>query len=310
MQDHTSPPFQRSIVALLAIHNRAELTRRCLTALRAAAEVARAEISIVVVDDGSTDSTPQMLAECLDPRTDRRITGSGSLYWAGAMRMAMASASDLITHSDHVLLLNNDVRLYTAGLISLLERDPRREKVVVGTLCDPVTGAQTYGGHRRKNRFRPLTFEMLSQSAGAKVDAMNANAVLVGLSAWRRIGAFDALYVHQFADYDYALRANRLGVEVELGSAMVGTCVWDHPWPPAYEDPDLSVGDRLRALRDPKGLPPRQWRHYVLTHGGLLAPRYIFGPYLRALLGIPYRPQLSACGSRSRSTDAGYSQSL
>jgi hypothetical protein len=288
-QREGEPPLRRNVVALLVVHNRAEMTHRCLEALRRASDAAGSTISIVVVDDGSTDATPEVLESCLEPVMDRRVEGSGFLYWGGAMAKATIAASDLIASSDHILVLNNDVVLYTTGLTSLLERDPFMEKVVVGTLCDPQTGVQTYGGLRRKNRFRPLTFNMIDQCAGAKIDAMHANAVLIGSAAWKRVGCFDPVYVHKLGDYDYSLRANRLGIVVELGSSVVGTCACDHPWPPPYEDPHLSLRERFKALCHPKGLPPRAWFHYVTTHAGLLAPIYLIGPFARTLLAIPYR---------------------
>ena len=265
------------------------MTHRCLEALRRATDAARSTISIVVVDDGSTDATREVLDDCLDPVMDRRVEGSGFLYWGGAMAKATSAAADLIASSDHILVLNNDVVLYTEGLTSLLERDPLMEKVVVGTMCDPNTGAQTYGGLRRRNRFRSLNFDMIDQCAGAKVDAMHANAVLIGRTAWKRVGGFDPVYPHNLGDFDYSLRANRLGIVVELGSSVVGTSAFDRPWPPTHVDRHSSLRERFEALCHPKGLPPRAWFHYVTTHAGLFAaPIYLVVPFVRTLLAIPY----------------------
>src|ERR1700712_1153908 len=132
-----------TVVALLTVHNRCATTERGLLLLDAAAAEAGVALRRVVVDDGSSDGTPEMLTRVRRPG-DVVVRGPGDLFWAGGMRRAFAEVEEPF---DHLLLLNDDVVLRSDALVSLLDRaDGRTDRLVVGQVVDPVSGLPTYGG--------------------------------------------------------------------------------------------------------------------------------------------------------------------
>lgn len=282
------------VAALVATHNRREKTLRCLETLDEAASASEVELLRVIVDDGSTDGTWEALQALRRPK-DVFLRGSGSLYWAGAMRYAMIEGRRVLNTVDHILLLNDDTELLSSALSSMLAcAGDNRDRIVVGTVCDPTTGERTYGGLRRKSRGRPLTFVPVPQMAGQMVDAMNANAALVGRNVFSSLGPFDSRYTHSLADFDYALLARRLGFTVCLAADVVGHCrrnAIDGTW----LDSEQSLRIRWQRLRQPKGLPPAEWLHYCWKNARILGVPYVASPYFHLLSSSKRpRPTMSA----------------
>ena len=71
------------IAAVMAVHNRRELTLACLDTLRAQELPATAALDVFVLDDASTDGTAEAIAQ-RHPDV-RLLTGDGQLYWNGGM---------------------------------------------------------------------------------------------------------------------------------------------------------------------------------------------------------------------------------
>jgi GT2 family glycosyltransferase len=269
---------RRRLVLVMTVHNRCDTTERCLELLDAAAAEAGVALHRVIVDDGSTDGTFSMLTR-LHREGDVIIRGSGSLYWAGGMRRAF---DGIAAPFDHILMLNDDVVLRPDALLTLLERtDGRRDRLVVGQIVDPVTGAPTYGGWRGRTRQRPFGYALTTDPEG-QIEAFNGNVVLIGRDAYAELGGLSKTFRHGFADFDYGLRANGLGITVLLSRRPVGTCARNDV-AGTWRDPSLSRRERIRLMRQPTAMPPREWLVFCWRHGGVPGLRYAVWDWLRVL---------------------------
>jgi N-acetylglucosaminyl-diphospho-decaprenol L-rhamnosyltransferase len=93
----------RPLAVLLAVHNRLELTQRCVSALRRAAR--GWQLRLVIVDDGSTDGTRQWL----DAQPEVEVmAGGGNLWFGGATDLGLRHIIERHGDCSHVLVLNND----------------------------------------------------------------------------------------------------------------------------------------------------------------------------------------------------------
>lgn len=277
----TGPPIRppiRSVVAILACHNRRELTLRALRALDSAQGVF--DLSTVLFDDGSGDGTAEAVKAEFPGTTI--LSGDGSFFWNGSMHRAWQEA--LKREPDAFLWLNDDVALDPDALARLRDAWPEAEGqrrdgafVLVGTTRD-ARGAFTYGGFRRLSRWR-LALERIGETrALTRVDTFNGNIVLVPAATVRLIGLNDPAFFHMYGDVDYGLRATRAGIPVLQMPGTLGVCE-------ANPTPDLSqlgLAERWRfLLRSPRGYRPRSMWRLARKHGGALAPLQFLSPYRR-----------------------------
>src|SRR5688572_24387948 len=86
---------------VIPVHNRLQFTKDCLESLEK--QTVRPD-KIIIVDDGSTDGTEEVLAEMF-PHVDV-LRGDGTLFWTASINMGIRHA--MLLGADHVMTLNND----------------------------------------------------------------------------------------------------------------------------------------------------------------------------------------------------------
>ena len=278
-----------NVTAILACHNRRDVTLRCLASYFGQAHQPGIQLDAVLVDDGSTDGTAEAVLRSF-PNVEV-VAGDGTLYWAGAMALAerIARRQD----PDYLLWLNDDVVLDPKALKTLIDtaEAEARPCIAVGALRDPSTGELTYSGIRRKGR-HPLRVEPVPPAEQpVAVETFNGNVVLVPRDVTSEIGPLDGAFVHGAADFDFGLRATKAGVLNLVAPGTIGTCSRNtniSPW----LDPSLPRRERVRLLLGPKGLPPRARGRFLRRHGGAAWPVFWLASYVRAAPAIlrPPRP--------------------
>jgi GT2 family glycosyltransferase len=269
---------------LMACHNRAAQTVRCIEALKSQEEPG-ASVDVYVVDDGSSDGTTEAILRVLP--TARVLQGDGNLYWSGAMRLAFRHA--MREGYDFYLWLNDDTRLDQDALKRLLATHHLQAAasaapvIVVGSTRDPVTGAFTYGGWRaRTSSFGGRSWERIAPDMTRPIDCvtMNGNCVLIPAAAADRLGNVDAVFRQGLGDIDYGLRAVQAGCRLMVGAGYFGTCVHNEG-KGSWIDPALPMWARWRNLLGPKGLPIRAWWVFSRRHKGPLWLLSWLAPYIR-----------------------------
>lgn len=268
-----------TISVLLAVHNRLELTKQCLDFLEASANRARAALSIYIYDAGSSDGT-QAFFSMRDRRTVTYVRGSSDCFWAESMRRLMIAFWSELINSEYVLLLNNDTLLAPDAIEKMLAL-ARSDKIVVGEVCDAVSGEHTYGSLVQRSWLRPLEFR---RSRGGRPATFNGNCVLIGHSALARIGPLSSRYRHSLADLDYGLRASRLGVSIASTYEYLATCS-RNPEGASWSNQHKSLSHRWREMQSPKGLPFSEWTYFCLHWAGIRGVPYMVVPYITLLIG-------------------------
>lgn len=280
------------LAVLMTCHNRRELTVRCLESLRAQTD--DANISLFLVDDGSSDGTAEAVrAAWPDAHV---IPGNGSLFWNGGMRLAWDTAAQA-DGFDHYLWLNDDVVLEPGAIARLLREaaelaGPDGAIIVAGSTRGPQGDEVTYGGQQRPDARRPLRLTVVPPGpTPIPVESVSGNIVLVSAAAFARLGNLSPAFVHIFGDLDYGLMARAAGIPVYAGSGFFGEC----------EGPDMSGTSldprltRLRRLRlrwrEERKVHARDWRTFVAHHGqaGPLGFVYTLTPWWR-ILRTPQSP--------------------
>lgn len=281
------PEQERStkVIALLTSFNRVAHTVECLSRLYAAALKNGVELSIILVDDGSSDGTAQKVGHAF-PDVEI-ISGHENLFWCRGMHLAQARAE--VRDADFLLWVNDDTHIFqdAFGVVFAAYHSTRIEgcagPIVVGATCDKDSGVTTYSGCVSKGTLRRFQFRQIFESGKVTAcDSMNGNFVLIPMDVARKIGNLDPAFEHALGDLDYGLRAKKSGIQVVVASEYIGTCS-RNPIVGTYRDTNLALHKRLRMLFSRKGLPTRSWLGFTRKHGGVLWPLYFSFPYLKLL---------------------------
>jgi GT2 family glycosyltransferase len=217
-------PVNKSIAAVLACHNRRELTLACLRAFFAAEVEYR--LAAYVFDDGSCDGTADAIrAEFPDTTI---IPGDGSAFWNRGMWRAFGAALDVGHH--YYLWLNDDGQLDPGFLKRMLVVQQAAESssspaIVVGALRSDQ-GEVAYGGQmlRGPGAGNLTTVICPSSQQPQACDTFHGNCVLIPKSAVERVGNIDPRFFHNYGDFDYGLRARKAGCSILQAPDTVGVC--------------------------------------------------------------------------------------
>jgi GT2 family glycosyltransferase len=199
--------------AVVLAFNQLDYTRECLRALRALDPAAE---RILLVDNGSTDGTPERVRSEF-PEVEVLALGANR-WFAGGVNAGLERA--LGAGAGSILLLNNDLVLERGALgvmTRALEADPARGAVSPKLFYfDPPDRIWFAGGivsrgiglirHRGVNR-KDDAF----RDAAQPVEYVSGAAVLIARAALERTGLLDTDYVIYVEDVDWSARARKKG---------------------------------------------------------------------------------------------------
>ena len=269
------PKAELVIAVLITCFNRKAKTLECLARLAAQELPPRHHIKVFLVDDGCTDGTGDAVRQQY-PQVNV-IQGTGSLYWAGGMRLAWNTAAS--TNPDYYLLLNDDTVILPHAISTLLHiaGPPDRRTIAVAAIADPANGKTIYGAYRNG-----ITGNLPEGDPKHHCHTFNGNCVLITSAVFREIGILSGAYTHGMADHDYGYAASKAGVNIIESAESLGSCP---PNPPqgTWKDTSLPRARRWSLIHRPTGLPWRDWLFYCRRHLGLKWPYYFLSPYIRIL---------------------------
>lgn len=255
------------IVALYTCFNRKLQTLSSLSALYDSLRIYNQqakngiiELSVVLTDDGCTDGTADAIRQQFPVKDIIILQGTGSLFWAGGMRLAWNEALKRHEEWDYYLLVNDDTDLFTTCFIELMNTEAycrqnyHKEGLVSGITCakDDVTRI-TYGGDIIPNKFNGRQIRLGRSSNPQMVDLTNANILLVPKQVVDTIGIFYDGYKHGRADNDYSMQARKHHIPVLITAGACGACDNDHGSITDFRDKVLSMNlsERKEYFRHP-----------------------------------------------------------
>lgn len=276
-----------NIAVLLTCFNRKLKTKECLSSfINIIKKYPEYNFDIYLVDDHSTDGTAEMIKETFP--SVNLISGNGSLFWAGGMRLAWKIALDSSQIYDGFLLINDDVCFIDTFWDIICETDKYVELhygmrgIYTLSTADKDTGNISYGGHcLRKKLFKHSYYQVYPSDQPQECELTNANILFVSSNVVKSIGILDTHYTHFLADFDYSLTAKQNGFPVFVSPGIGGYCKNDH-----YEDPlspDLFIKKRIKNLYGIKGLALNEYLYYLRKHFYFKAPYAFVVLWLRTL---------------------------
>jgi O-antigen biosynthesis protein len=238
---------------VVVVWNRADLTLACLRALAAQTELAT---EVIVVDNASTDETPELLSRIGGARIIRNDSNLG--FTVSANLGAKAARGDFL------LFLNNDAQLFPSSISHLVETIRRADSIgaVGGKLVFPDGRLQEAGaiiwsdgsceayGRRGDPAAPEFNFER-------RVDFCSAALLLTRRAAFESLGGLDERYrPAYYEDADYCVR------------------LWMHGYSVAYQPKACAVHFEFGSAPSPEaGIDLQRERRpiFVSRHGGWLS---------------------------------------
>lgn len=212
-----------TVHVVVPVHNRSHMTRQCLSHLERQTFVD--QITITVIDDGSTDDTSQLLADAFPDV--QVIKGDGGLWWTGAVAKALETLKPRFEPGDFFLLVNNDALLNFDTVETLVRESIDRNRA--GLSCIAVLDDQAVssgwgnGTAYILNNFDRQFAALSKADRTREVDVLFGRCSLFPVEMLERIGNYDAAaFPHYFGDSDFCLRAKRAGFRFFITSA---TCI-------------------------------------------------------------------------------------
>lgn len=197
---------------VVPVFNGIEYTRLFLKSMK---DVHYDKAKVIIVDDGSTDGTSEMITKNF-PGTII-LKGDGNLWWSGATNKGVEYA--LSHNGDYVLTINNDVTMpkdYLTSLVAFAEQHPGA--IVGSVIKSSKDNSIWYAGaflNMKTGDLQHYQVEIDGDSKYRNSAWLTGMGVLVPAKAFREVGLFDEenfpLY---FGDADFSMRAKKLGWEL------------------------------------------------------------------------------------------------
>lgn len=217
------------IYIIIPVHNRINDTIKCLDSIY---NQGYKDIKVVVVDDGSTDSTKEKITE-LYPRTII-LEGSGALFWTGAVRFGVNYVLSVCDKDDWVLLVNNDIQMTRDVISNLVSFSMDRKRNVIvnalsvdsgdhDTIIKSGTKILSWVLNRTKHIYHGASLKNLLSHDAIEVDLLTGRCLLHPVEVFNTIGNYNAeLLPHYGGDDEFTARAQLSGYKLYiLPSAIV-----------------------------------------------------------------------------------------
>lgn len=215
--------MNKKIAIIIVNWNSWQDTLECLASLKT---VKGLELSVYVVDNGSSDDSIQKLAVYnLLPITHHLIRSGENLGFAGGNNLGIRKA--LADGATHFLLLNNDTLASPNFLAKLLEVADSNPRVgIVGPKIYFAAAQQQiwFGGGELnwlKTRGTHLEYNIIDQPSTTNnqllpkdVDYITGCCLLIKREVIEKIGLLDEGYFLYYEDVDWCLRAKKAGYRV------------------------------------------------------------------------------------------------
>jgi GT2 family glycosyltransferase len=247
-----------TVHVLMPVFNRVEMTASMLTCLRA--QQVDERLSIMVIDDGSTDGTSELLSNCNDVTV---LKGDGSLWWGGAMDLGLRDLFERASKDDWVLFVNNDTTIAENFVQTLLHAARLHAPAAVGSVIRDIDAPDellSVGPLINAWRFRVCdAIDALAthkkQAPGViEVDALSGRGVLFPIAALLAVNGLRPRWLpHYLADYELTARIRSAGWQLMV--SMDSPVYSKHEYGNSFRSKNLR--ERLFSPRSPAYLPAR-----------------------------------------------------
>ena len=203
------------VYVITPVYNRKDLTQRFLACLK---RQTYPDIETVIIDDGSTDGTSQMIESQYPEVTI--IHGTGDLWWTGGVNEGLLYTIEKASVDDYVLIINDDLEFdehYVENLVRFAQHHPN---TLIGSLVVDIEhpdriwdGGRMTNWITAKDRILHVGRKISDFEEGAyfEVSQLTGRGMLAPVNAFNEVGLYDAVRFKHRGDTEFPVRASRQG---------------------------------------------------------------------------------------------------
>ncbi|MGE5329735.1 MAG: glycosyltransferase family 2 protein [Deltaproteobacteria bacterium] len=196
------------IYILLPVHNRKDITKEFIFCLKAQSYQ---NYHLVLINDGSTDATEEMVRENIEFLTV--LKGKGNWWWAGSLQEGYKWLKSLsIPRDDVVLIINDDTVFETDFLETAMDLINDMKNTLLLAYCYSKQTKQLIDSGVYAD-WQHLKFEQAS--AVDKINCLSTRGLFLHIEDFFMIGGFyPRILPHYASDYEFTIRASRKGMSL------------------------------------------------------------------------------------------------
>jgi GT2 family glycosyltransferase len=251
-----------TIYVLAPVHNRRAVTERFVRCLAAQSDPA---FHLILIDDGSTDGTAEMVRSIVPAATILR--GNGHWWWAGSLERARRWLLDQAADPEDLVLIINDDTTFDPDFLAAgrAAMQAAGRFVLLAQPFSKQTGELVALGI--KTDWGKLSFPYAYRQED--IGCFSTRGLFLQRADFASLGGFHTVLLpHYLSDYEFTIRAARRGfrlrtdptVRLVMDESTTGTRALDTSSPSAYLRSVLSI----KATKN-----PIYWSTFVV----LAAPR-------------------------------------
>lgn len=248
----------QKIYILLPVHNRKEITRGFVECLKAQTY---SNYQLVLIDDGSSDGTAEMVKEYIPSTTVLR--GAGDWWWAGSLQQGIDWLHSLkVDDDDTVLFINDDVSIkkdfleHGVRLLAGSKNSLLQARIYCNKSNELVGSGKVFDGETL--HFRPAQED-------EEINCLTTNGLFVRWVDLKRIGNFHPILLpHYLSDFEFTIRAYSRGMK--LVSPPELELKWNMDTSGLRQfDPDISLWKYIKNYFSNKHvMNPIHWTAFIL----------------------------------------------
>jgi GT2 family glycosyltransferase len=203
-----------TVFILLPVYNRYAITSRFTESLK---NQTYQNFHLLLIDDGSTDGTAEMVRERLQSVTV--IRGNGNWWWAGCLQEGfMWLRIQKLDANDIVLIINDDTEFEPTFLENAVKLIENKNKTLLLAECyDRKDGKLIDGGIK-------LDWSLLKfgkPDNAHEINCLSTRGLFLKAKDFIQIGGFyPKLLPHYLSDYEFTIRAKRKGYKLLVDSKL------------------------------------------------------------------------------------------